>query len=304
MSETDLWIPVVLLAAAAQTVRNTAQRSLSNGLGTWPATLVRFLYGLPFAALFLLLLYVLPEQAPAWPNFSWTYVGWIAFGALFQVGATAALLLAMQSGNFAVAVTLSKTEVLQVVLFASIVLAELPTPLQLAGALLATLGVGLLSMPADRQHWHWSHWLSRSSLYGLLCGACFALATLGFRAGAVALDAASPWLSGAWGVTLAQALQSLLLGGWLFWSDRTGFMATLRSWRVSLLAGSMGALASLLWFSAYAMQTAGAVRALGMVEVLFGYLVSRRILHESLRRTERWGMALVALAAVLICVGL
>jgi hypothetical protein len=53
-----LWIPVVLFAAAAQTVRNTARRSLTAQVGTLPATLVRFLYGLPFAALYLLALYL------------------------------------------------------------------------------------------------------------------------------------------------------------------------------------------------------------------------------------------------------
>ena len=52
-----LWVPVVLFAAAAQTVRNTAQRTLTAQIGTLPATLVRFLYGLPFAAIYLIALY-------------------------------------------------------------------------------------------------------------------------------------------------------------------------------------------------------------------------------------------------------
>ena len=51
-----LWVPVVLFAAAAQTVRNTAQRTLTAQIGTLPATLVRFLYGLPFAAIYLIAL--------------------------------------------------------------------------------------------------------------------------------------------------------------------------------------------------------------------------------------------------------
>ena len=49
-----LWIPVTLWAAFAQTLRNVAQRQLTGELGTLGATLVRFLYGLPFAALWLL----------------------------------------------------------------------------------------------------------------------------------------------------------------------------------------------------------------------------------------------------------
>src|SRR5438105_1728781 len=43
------WIPLVLAAAAAQTVRNAAQRNLTSSAGTLPATFLRFFYGLPFA---------------------------------------------------------------------------------------------------------------------------------------------------------------------------------------------------------------------------------------------------------------
>ena len=49
-----LWIPVTVWAAFAQTLRNAAQRSLTAELGTLGATRVRFLYGLPFALLWLL----------------------------------------------------------------------------------------------------------------------------------------------------------------------------------------------------------------------------------------------------------
>src|SRR3981189_722762 len=45
------WIPITLGAALAQTLRNAAQRHLTGDLGALGATLVRFFYGLPFAAL-------------------------------------------------------------------------------------------------------------------------------------------------------------------------------------------------------------------------------------------------------------
>ena len=70
-----LWVPVVLFAAAAQTVRNTAQRSLTTELGTLPATLVRFLYGLPFALVYLALLCLWLPAARVLPDFSLVYVG-------------------------------------------------------------------------------------------------------------------------------------------------------------------------------------------------------------------------------------
>lgn len=296
-----LWVPVVLFAALAQTVRNTAQRSLTAELGTLPATLVRFLYGLPFAGAWLALLYWWPDQPPAVPHFSAAYLGWIALGAFFQVAATAALLLAMKERNFAVAVTLSKTEVLQVALFASVFLHELPTPLALLAMVVATLGVLMLSLPPRGQLLSLAAWLSRPALYGLACGACFAIATVGFRGAALALGAQTPWLSGAWGVLIAQALQTLGLGAWVAFRTERGLAPLWPAWRMSLVAGSMGAAASLAWFTAYAMQGAGAVRTLGMVEVVFSYLVSRRLLSESFTRPEKVGMALMLVGLVLIC---
>lgn len=296
-----LWVPITLFAALAQTVRNTAQRSLTQQLGTLPATLVRFLYGLPFAAVFLLLLYVLPAQPPALPHFSAAYLAWITLGAVFQVAATAALLLAMKERNFAVAVTLSKTEILQVALFGAVFLHELPTALALAAMVIATVGVLLLSLPPRGQLLSLQAWFSKSALYGLVCGACFAVAVIGFRGGALALQAQTPWLSGAWGVLVAQTLQSMVLGAWVAFKTPQGIRPIFRAWRISLLAGSMGAAASLAWFTAYAMQSAAAVRTLGMVEVVFSYLVSRRMLSEQFNRAELLGMALMVLGLVLIC---
>ena len=295
-----LWVPVVLFATLAQTARNAAQRTLTQELGTLAATLVRFLYGLPFAALWLALLYLWPAQTPALPHFSWAYLGWIAMGALFQIGGTAFLLLAMTERNFAVAVTLSKTEVLQVALFAGVLLQELPTWLGLWAMLAATLGVLMLSLPPRGQLASLSAWLSRSALYGLACGGSFAIASVGFRGGALVLDVPSPWLSGAWGVLLAQVLQSLGLGAWVAWRSAQGLAPLWRAWRLSLLAGSMGAMASLAWFSAYAMQSVAAVRTLGMAEVVFSYLVSRRVMSESFTRAEKLGMLLMLVGLVLI----
>ena len=298
---TWLWVPITLFAALAQTVRNTAQRSLTQELGTLSATLVRFLYGLPFAGLWLALLYLVPVQTPAVPTFSPAYLGWIALGAFFQVGATVALLLAMKERNFAVAVTLSKTEVLQVALFSTVFLHELPTPLALLAMVVATAGVLILSLPPRGQLLSLQAWMSKSALYGLVCGACFAIATVAFRGGALALGAESPWLSGAWGVLIAQTLQTIAMGLWIQLRTPQGLAPIFRAWRISLVAGSMGAAASLAWFTAYAMQGAGPVRTLGMVEVVFSYLVSRRVLSEALSRNEQIGMGLMLVGLVLIC---
>src|SRR5215212_10218321 len=98
------WVPIVLFAALAQTARNAAQRSLVERAGTLGATLARFLYGLPFAAAWVLALHAVPATAAAVPRFHAGYFGWLMLGALGQLGATAALLAAMKQRNFVVGV--------------------------------------------------------------------------------------------------------------------------------------------------------------------------------------------------------
>lgn len=296
-----LWVPITLFAALAQTVRNTAQRSLTQELGALSATLVRFLYGLPFAMLWLTLLYLVPAKPYAVPSITPIYLGWIALGAFFQLAGTVALLLAMKERNFAVAVTLTKTEVLQLALFASVFLHELPTPLALAAMIVATIGMLLLSLPPRDQLLSLSAWLNRSALYGLACGSCFAVATVGFRGGSLALGAETAWLSGAWGVLIAQSMQTVGMGLWIQLRTAQGLAPIFRAWRISLLAGCMGAAASIAWFTAYAMQGASPVRTLGMIEVVFSYLVSRRVFSESFSRAEKIGMGLMLLGLVVTC---
>ena len=62
-----LWAVFTVIAAAAQTVRNATQRELTGQLGTAGATHVRFLFGLPFALLFLAIVMIALGQVPPGP---------------------------------------------------------------------------------------------------------------------------------------------------------------------------------------------------------------------------------------------
>ena len=297
------WIPIVVWAAFSQTVRNAAQRKLTAELGTLTATLVRFLYGLPFAALWLLLVcHFRPGEASV-PAFNPGYAFWLAVGALAQLAATALLLLAMRERNFIVAVVYSKTEVLQVALFASVFLRELPGLWSLVAIVLASAGVVMLSLPkpgaAAEPRAKGTGWMGGPAVaYGLGCGACFALSSVGYRGAALALPESSAWIIGAWNVLCAQTLQSLLLGSYLAVTARDSLAAMLRSWRLSTVAGTMGSLASIGWLTAMSMRPAADVRTLGLVEVLFSLVVSRQLFREKMRGTEFIGLLLI-LAGVL-----
>jgi drug/metabolite transporter (DMT)-like permease len=299
---TWIWVPIVLWAALAQTARNAAQRSLVAQAGTLGATLSRFLYGIPFAAAWVLLLHGLPATAAPVPAFHAGYFGWLLLGALGQLAATAFLLAAMKQRNFVVGVAYSKTDALQVALFGSLFLRELPGPVTLLAIALATAGVVMLSLPQKGAAVEGRAWTSAAAWYGLASGAGFALSAVGYRGAALQIPETSAWLAGGWGVLLAQSLQTILLGGWLAWRAPQALRATVTAWRISAIAGCMGALASIGWFTAFALTTAANVRTLGMVEVVFSYLVSRRLLREKLAPVEQGGLALVV--AGLLVLGL
>ena len=85
--------------------------------------------------------------------------------------------------------------------------------------------------------------------------------------------------------------------------DRGGLWQVMIEWRVSTIAGLMGALASMGWFTAYALRSAVDVRIVGLVEVVFSYLVSRRFFEERVNHSELAGILLVVIGIVVISLG-
>jgi drug/metabolite transporter (DMT)-like permease len=298
-----LWIPITLWAAFAQTLRNAAQRSLTGELGTLGATLVRFLYGLPFAGLWLLAVHAIGRYEL--PAGNAAFLGWVLIGAVSQIVATGLLLKVMTERNFTLGVAYSKSEIIQVALFGFVFLGDRVNTIVAIAIGLGTAGVLMLA-PADREHplrALVAGWTSRIALLGIASGAGFAFSAVGFRGAALSLHGTPFLMSAASTLFVAQCLQTLLLGGWLLMLKRDVVLHVLRAWRASLFAGFMGAAASAGWFTAMAIEPVAHVRTLGLIELLFSYMVSRRIFREHLERRELVGIALLTLGLVVVALG-
>ena len=87
------------------------------------------------------------------------------------------------------------------------------------------------------------------------------------------------------------AIQTVVLLVYLALFDRARLAAIFALWRASLFAGFMGALASQFWFLAFALTDAARVRTLALVEVLFAQVASLRLFREapSAKRMARHG---------------
>ena len=298
-----LWIVLTVWAGFAQTLRNAAQRSLVDDVGTLGATLTRFLFGLPFALAWLAL--VLLVDGSALPSVSPTFLFWVLEGSLAQIVATALLLRVMADRNFAIGVAYSKTELIQVAVFATVFLGDPASLLTVVAITLATTGVLLLSpgVPGNRLRSVVQGWTDRSALLGVISGAGFACAAVGYRGAALALDDTPFVLAAAFTLVWAQSIQVVVLGGWLLLWDIRVVLALFRLWRYSLVAGFMGAAASAGWFTAMAIEPVAHVRTLGLVELLFSLAAAQRFFRERLGRVELAGVVLLTLSLVLIAAG-
>jgi drug/metabolite transporter (DMT)-like permease len=282
-----------LIAAAAQTVRNATQRELTAKLGTVGATHVRFLFGLPFALLFLAGVAIVSHTMPPQPGP--VFWPWVLVGALMQIAATALMLAAMGERSFVVAIAYIKTEPIQVALFGLVFLSDHITPAMGTAILIATAGVIVMSFKGGAAAGG-----AKPTIIGLAAGGCFALSAIGYRGAILSLHDPNYVMAATLTVAVGLTVQTILLTGYLLARDRAVLHAIVRAWRPSLFAGFMGALASQFWFLGFATATAASVRTLALVEVLFAQAVSRFAFKQPTTAREGLGIGLIVAGVLLL----
>lgn len=217
-------------------------------LGSLGATLVRFLFGLPFSILFVALAHRFVPGA----DLHWGGAFWLSaiVGATSQVLATAALLDAMQRSGFAVGTALQQSSLPLAAILGLIVYHDRISVTAWVGVVITTIGLVALSSPPPEQR--------RASLIGaamgLASGLFFGFSLNAFRHAALALDPVHPVFAALVCVAVVQAMQTVALSLILAWRDPATLAEVLRRWRPSLGAGLCGACASAGWFVALALS--------------------------------------------------
>jgi drug/metabolite transporter (DMT)-like permease len=288
-----LWIVFTLAAAAAQTLRNATQRHLTATIGTAGATQVRFLFGLPFGLLFLVVV-LIATGAPI-PRPTGVYWLWILLGGLSQTFATALMLTAMHDRSFVVVYAYIKTEPVQVALFGLVLLGDHVTLPMAVAILIATAGVLIMSfrrgMPGGGL---------KPTLMGLAAGALFGLSAIGFRGAVLTLSDMHYTLAASYSALMGLLLQAVILAVYLRLRHRGVMAKIMREWRPSMLAGFLGAFASLFWFLSFALATAASVRTLALVEVLFAQAISAFGFKHRTTLPEALGIVLIVVGVGLL----
>jgi drug/metabolite transporter (DMT)-like permease len=254
---------------------------------------VRFLFGFPFAVIFLIGVCVVLERAP--PNPEPVYWLWVLEGAATQFAATALMLAAMGERSFVVTIAYIKTEPVQVALFGMVLLGDHVTGLMGLAIVIATAGVVVMSIKPGAMTGG-----IKPTVLGLVSGGLFGLSAVGFRGAILKLGDPSFVMAATFTLTMGLLVQSVFLSLYLYFRDRAVLHALIKSWRPSLFAGFMGALASQFWYLAFAIATAASVRTLALVEVLFAQAISRFIFKQPTSRREVAGIVLIVIGCLLL----
>jgi drug/metabolite transporter (DMT)-like permease len=289
-----LWIPFTLLAAAGQTARNAMQRELTAKLGTVGATHVRFLFGFPFALVFLAGVFI--ATGLPMPALPWMFWPWAVVGAGAQILATALMLATMNDRSFVVTIAYIKTEAIQAAIFGLIFLGDPLTIGMVVAILVATAGVVTMSLKGKGA----MEGGYRPVALGLFSGAVFAISAVGYRGAILSLGLPSFLLAATLTLAIGLILQAGLLTLYLTLRDRAVLTAIARAWRPSLFAGFMGATASEFWFLAFALTSVANVRTLALVEVLFAQAITIFAFKQATTKRDAFGIALIVAGVLLL----
>jgi drug/metabolite transporter (DMT)-like permease len=294
-----IWLPASLFGGLFQAWRTALQQRLRTELSVSGAGLVRYLYGLPFAALFAAIwLWTHPVTLSA-PSSA--FLGFALVGAVTQMAGTILLILAFGHRGFVVGTAFSKTEAIQAALVTALFFGERLPLLAWAGIVAGVAGVLVLALSGRgitvRQIL--ASLGQPAALHGLGAGSMFAFAAVAIKFATAELPGLDVVASALVTLVVVMAMQSLLHLAWIVARDRYTLRAVGRTWRSSSQVGLLSALGSACWYTGFAAAPAALVRVVGQVEVVFTIGFAHFYLREPVRWQEAAGLFLVVIGVVL-----
>jgi drug/metabolite transporter (DMT)-like permease len=275
------------------------QKHLSMGaLSAGGATLARFVYSAPFVVP--LALGYLWASGTVWPGSTLLFWGYAVAGGLSQILATWCVVALFSERNFAVGITFKKTEVVQTAIMGLVILGDRVSLRGLAAIVLGLAGVLILSdAPGLKGRW-WRRLSNRAAMLGLASGVFFAVSAVGYRGATLEVASAEPLLRAALSLAVVTVMQAVALSLWLLWREPGQVGRVIAARRTAVWMGLVGMAGSLCWFTAFTLENAAMVFAVGQVEVIFSICASVLVFGERITRREGWGIALVTVSVIAV----
>ncbi len=283
-----------------QNLRSALQKHLKGRLSTGGASYVRFFYALPFALIYFW--GVIEFGGYTSPRVNGLFLLYCLLGGVSQILFTFLLVYLFSFRNFAVGTTYSKTEVIQVAILGLILLGDTVSTIGVGALVLGVFGIVVLSVAQGAVSWRRlaTSLFEKTTLIGLLCGAFLGASVVFFRGASLSLGDQAVISRAAFTLAVALVMQTLLMGGYLLLREPGQMRAVLRHWRPALAVGTAGFLASIGWFTAFTLENAAYVRAVGQIELVFTFIASVVFFKERTKPLELIGIGLVIVAILIL----
>lgn len=291
----ESWVFWSLLAASMQSVRTAGQKVLTADVSPLGATLVRYLFGLPFIALYLGWLMTSRGYSLPVPDSTFLVYG-IAAGFL-QVVATILLIRLFALRNFAVGSCYIRTEVLITAILGLVLFAEVISPM--GWGAIVTCVVGLLMITVAKTERVSDLW-NLSAVYGLGAGIAFSLTSLLIRQASLSFGIDDAMFTAALTLCYMIIVQTLMCLAMLVYSNAGEIITVFRKWPTSVFIGLTSVIGSTGWFTAFTLERAAYVKTLGQIEFLLTLAISILYFKERPNPMEMLGMVILVAGVVLL----
>jgi drug/metabolite transporter (DMT)-like permease len=299
----ELWVPITIAAAFLQNVRSALQKHLTGKLSTAGAAYVRFFYAWPFAIIYCLSLNTFGDFA--WPEPNELFFLYIFLGAIAQILFTVFLIWLFSFRNFTVGTTYSKTEVVQVAILGLVILGDTLSLTGIVAIIISFFGVMALSVSQSKISWMnlLKGLTEKPTLIGLASGVFLGASVVFYRGGALSLGGEGFIMQAAFALAVATVIQTVLMGIYLIFREPGQLTAVLKNWPPALMVGIAGVVGSVGWFTAFTIQNAAYVRALGQIELVFMFLTSVFIFKEKSNAMEMLGILAIVTGILILLLG-
>ncbi|MDG1752989.1 MAG: DMT family transporter [Thalassotalea sp.] len=292
----ETWIYFTLLAAFMQAIRTAGQKQLSGHLNAMATTAVRYVYALPFAAIYLY--WVIDFRQVELPVLNQQFLQYSLIASVMQIIGTACLVAAFKYRNFAVATSLAKTEAIQVAIVGALVFSTSLSGLGWFSVVLGVIGVLIVSKV---KFTYADVYQNPGAGFGLASGLALAITTLLIREASLALNT-DLMVSAAVTLLFMIVVQSLISMAYVYVQDKKQLPKMLTQWRLCLFVGVTSVIGSIGWFTGASYQNAAYVKALGQVEFFITLFLTYRIFKEKISLKEYIGMLLIIVSVVILLV--
>ena len=293
----ELWIIATLCAASFQTIRFTLQKILADGnLSPLGATYSRFIFAAPWIVLFSLIFLLLTNVSI--PDLESQFLLFAVGGGLAQILATVCVILVFKSRNFAVGITLKKTEVILTALVGLILIGEGVSTISMFLICLGGAGVFFLSKKVssvDRSNFSI---LNKSAVYGLLSGLLFAISAVCYRSATLSVVSDLVYLRAGFTLLIVILSQSFVMTIWLALVEPGQIKLVWLERKKGFWVGVTSLGGSFFWFTAFTLQNAAYVKAVGQIELIFSLLITTLFFKERILNREILGMLLIGISAL------